>query len=162
LCNSLSNILQKADSSFVKYWRESYTKGIIFKRFRDNGISFEDMLELVIKSKYSSTGPTITEVADAAKLVFKAAEHGEKESDKILQESTEYSALYVSLIAEKIGLSKKHFKVAHMGSVMRNPISMSKFKRILKELEPDAELVKPLLDPLPAAIYICTHNIRFY
>lgn len=148
-------------SLLVDIWRHAFETDKIFNNVGDE-TSFSEMLDLIEKSGNFDRIVPINVVASTARLTIEAAKGGDKNANEIIRSAIKNSALYVVKIAEKIGLHKKRFKVAHVGSIIRNPFIMKKFRQTLGRLEPYAILQRPEMEPQVGAIEIARKNIRFY
>jgi len=156
-------ISKNKQTLMVRLWEDSFKNHKIFGRFT-NKITMDQLLDYIEMSKYgqSKTPLDISEVSYSAKIILKAAKMRDKDAIKLIEDVTETSVLYVAEIAERIELHNKKFKVAYIGSFIGNYFIKKKFKKILRELEPYAEVVKPELKPELGAIKIARNNIRFY
>ncbi len=161
-CKIKEFVYKNKRTTLTNLWEQAFINGHIFKEYQ-NKIGFAELLRLIEKSGTPEQVILIKDVADTTKLVFEAAEKGDADALNIIQDAAESTALYISDVAEKIGLHHKNFKVALIGPAIRNLIAKVRLKKALNEIEPYAELTNPELEPREGAIEIARRrDTRFY
>jgi N-acetylglucosamine kinase-like BadF-type ATPase len=152
---------KRTETKMVSIWRAAFKRGDLFAMH--SNLPFTNVIDMFIGSAYRKGGGIADkDIAATAKLIFESVNKGDGDAKAVIAEASTNAAIYVSKVAEKIGLHNMPFYVAFVGSVIRHPFALHQLGKSLPLYEPYAKIIKPQLEPPQAGVQIAMKNIRFY
>ena len=125
----------------------------IRKKFRLKNL--EDLIYMIY-----SAGFTVDQIASLAYLVSKEAPH-DIVSRGILRDAGTTLGELACVVAKRLGINRNHFKVAAIGGVFNSGKYLTTaFSQRIKQEYPQAEIVRPEIEPALGAFSLALRRVR--
>jgi N-acetylglucosamine kinase-like BadF-type ATPase len=125
----------------------------IRKKFRLKNL--EDLIYLIYSKVF-----TVDQIASLAYLVSKEALH-DNVSRRILQDAGTTLGELACVVAKRLGINRNHFKVAAIGGVFNSGKYLTRaFNKRIKQECPQAEIVRPEIEPALGAFSLAIRKVR--